>query len=135
MSTAPLNIGIVTGDSRPIFKQIVDGIGLKIATGELMAGDRLPSVRALAQQLGINPNTVAKAYSELTNTNQLVSRRGLGLFVKERGQMFSEEEREARLEHAVSQFVHEVINLDFSVEEMLTRLEEQLRHVSRLDRE
>ena len=56
-----LMIQIATGDPRPIGKQIVDAVRMKIATGELGAGDQLPSVRGLAQQLTINPNTVAKA--------------------------------------------------------------------------
>ena len=54
---------------------------MKIATGELAPGDQLPSVRGLAQQLTINPNTVAKAYAELTAEGWLESRQGLGLYV------------------------------------------------------
>jgi len=131
MDTKPLNIDIVTGDSRPIFRQIVDGVCLQVATGELEAGDRLPSVRALAQQLGVNPNTVAKAYTELTGMGQLASRKGLGIFVRERHQILNREEREARLEAAVAQFVHEVIPLDFTAEEMIARLEEQLKRISK----
>ncbi|WP_346948977.1 GntR family transcriptional regulator, partial [Dyella sp.] len=61
-----LMIDIATGDVRPISKQIVDAVRLKVATGELTPGWQLPSVRGLAQQLTINPNTVAKAYAELT---------------------------------------------------------------------
>ena len=59
-------IFIATGDSRPIFRQIVDGLRMKIVSGELEPNTKLPSVRALAMQLMINPNTVAKAYGELT---------------------------------------------------------------------
>ena len=65
--TQALMIQIATGDPRPISKQIVDAIRMKIATAELARGDQLPSVRGLAQQLTINPNTVAKAYAELVN--------------------------------------------------------------------
>lgn len=64
--TRPLMIQIATGDTRPIVRQIVDAVRMQIATGELQPGDQLPSVRGLAQQLTINPNTVAKAYAELT---------------------------------------------------------------------
>ena len=62
----PLMIWIATGDPRPIGRQIADGIRMKVATGELDPGVQIPSVRALAQQLAVNPNTVAKVYSELT---------------------------------------------------------------------
>lgn len=65
--TQALMIQIATGDPRPISKQIVDGVRMKIATAELEPGAQLPSVRGLAQQLMINPNTVAKAYAELTS--------------------------------------------------------------------
>lgn len=62
----PLMLQIVTGDPRPIHRQIVDGVRRLIANGELPVGAALPSVRGLAQQLTINPNTVARAYGELT---------------------------------------------------------------------
>ncbi|HET6587232.1 MAG TPA: GntR family transcriptional regulator [Oleiagrimonas sp.] len=61
--TQPLIIQIATGDSRSINKQIVDAVRMHIATAALSVGDQLPSVRGLAQQLTINPNTVAKAYA------------------------------------------------------------------------
>ena len=62
-----LKLSIKTGDPRSIFKQIVDGISMAIAREELVEGDKLPSVRALAMQLTINPNTVARAYAELAS--------------------------------------------------------------------
>ena len=74
-------IQIATGDPRPITRQIVDAVRMKIATGELDAGDQLPSVRGLAQQLMVNPNTVAKAYAELSAEGWLESRQGMGLYV------------------------------------------------------
>src|SRR5690349_18915824 len=93
----PLAIQIVTGDTRSISKQIVDSVRMKIATGELEPGAQVPSVRGLAQQLSINPNTVAKAYSELTAEGWLEARQGLGLYVAVPRQRLSEEERERRL--------------------------------------
>ena len=75
--TTPLLIQIATGDVRPIVKQITDAVRMKIATGELNHGDQLPSVRGLAQQLSINPNTVSKAYAELTTEGWLESRQGM----------------------------------------------------------
>jgi GntR family transcriptional regulator len=122
-----LMIQIATGDSRPISKQIVDGVRMKIATAELAPGAQLPSVRALAQQLTINPNTVAKAYSELTSEGWLEARQGLGLFVATPRQRLSESERERRLDEAVQHFVHEVVALDYQPEEALARLKFELR--------
>ena len=69
-----LKIAIKTGDPRSILKQIVDGISMAIAREELVEGDKLPSVRALAMQLTVNPNTVAKAYADLTAQGLLDAR-------------------------------------------------------------
>ena len=72
---------IVTGDPRPITRQITDGIKRQIAAGDLIPGDALPSVRGLAQQLSINPNTVVKAYRQLENEGMVTARPGQGTFI------------------------------------------------------
>jgi GntR family transcriptional regulator len=125
--TVPLMIQIATGDARSIGKQIVDGVRLKIATAELRAGDQLPSVRGLAQQLAINPNTVAKAYAELTSEGWLDARQGLGLYVATPRQRLSEDERERRLDEAAQRFVHEIAALGYTPAQALARLDRELR--------
>jgi GntR family transcriptional regulator len=119
---------IVTGDPRPITRQITDGIKRQIAGGDLIPGDALPSVRGLAQQLSINPNTVAKAYAELTAEGWLLSRTGLGLFVAEQRQRLSDAERERRLAEAVDRFVSDVIGLDMPQQTILDRVAAELSH-------
>ena len=99
---------------------------MKIATAELSPGDQLPSVRGLAQQLTINPNTVAKAYAELTSEGWLESRQGLGLYVAPPRQRLSHDEREKRMDEAVSRFVHDVIALDYPADEAVARIELEL---------
>ena len=123
-----LMLEIATGDARPISKQIVDGVRMKIATGELSLGVQLPSVRGLAQQLGINPNTVAKAYSELTAEGWLDARAGLGLFVAVPRQRLSNDERARRLDDAVQRFVGDVIGLDYPADAVLDRVADELEH-------
>jgi len=76
-----LMLQITPGDPRPITRQIVDGVRRLIASGELPVGAALPSVRGLAQQLTINPNTVAKAYRELEREGLVAPRAGQGTFV------------------------------------------------------
>ena len=120
--TSPLMIQVATGDPRPIGRQIVDAVRMKIATGELDHGDQLPSVRGLAQQLMINPNTVAKAYAELTTEGWLESRQGTGLFVAARRQRLSDAERGRRLDDAIGRFVNDVIPLGFPADEVQARL-------------
>jgi GntR family transcriptional regulator len=117
---------IVTGDPRPITRQILDAIKRQIAAGELRPGDALPSVRGLAQQLSINPNTVAKAYAELTTEGWLLSRAGMGLFVAEQRQRLSEAERARRLDEAVDRFVGDVIGLDYPADTILERVADEL---------
>jgi GntR family transcriptional regulator len=121
-----LMIEIATGDARPISRQIVDGVRMKIATGELTAGAQLPSVRGLAQQLGINPNTVAKAYAELTAERWLEARQGLGLFVAAPRQRLSAGERGKRFDDALNRFVHEIVALDVPADEAIARVEARL---------
>jgi GntR family transcriptional regulator len=125
---APLMLQIVTGDPRPIIRQISDGIKRLVAGGELQPGDALPSVRGLAQQLSINPNTVAKAYAELTLDGWLLSRAGLGLFVAEQRQRLSDAERGRRLDEAVDRFVGDVIGLDYPSDTILDRVAGELSH-------
>jgi GntR family transcriptional regulator len=121
-----LMLTIATGDPRPINRQIVDGVRRLIASGELAVGAGLPSVRGLATQLAINPNTVAKAYSELTAEGWLDSRAGLGLFVAVPRQRLSNEERERRLDEAVTRFVGDVIALDLPPDAVLERVAGEL---------
>lgn len=123
---APLMLQVVTGDPRPIHRQITDGVRRLVASGELPIGAALPSVRGLAQQLAINPNTVAKAYTELTTEGWLESRAGLGLFVAQPRQRLSTEERERRLDEAVQRFVGDVISLDYPPAAIIERLEDEL---------
>ena len=124
-----LMIQIATGDPRPIGRQIVDAVRMKIATGELKAGDQLPSVRGLAQQLTINPNTVAKAYAELTTEGWLESRQGMGLYVAAPRQRLSDLERERRLDDAIDRFVHDVIPLGFPPDEVQARVGHEFRQL------
>ena len=68
-------------DSRPIYAQIFDGLREKIATGVLMPGEKLPSVRELAGMLTINPNTIQRAYRQLEAEGWILTIPGKGCFV------------------------------------------------------
>lgn len=128
--TTALMIQIATGDPRPIVRQIVDAVRMQVATAELRPGDQLPSVRGLAQQLTVNPNTVAKAYAELTAEGWLESRQGMGLYVATPRQRLSDAERERRLDDAIGRFVNDVVPLDFPVAEVQSRLTLELRRLT-----
>lgn len=68
-------------DARPIYEQVRDGLRHLVVTGALQAGDKLPSVRALASSLAINPNTIQRAYAELEAEGCIYSVAGRGSFV------------------------------------------------------
>ena len=74
-------------DSRPIYEQIRDGLRKLIVTGALSADEKLPSVRALAAQLAINPNTIQRAYTELERQGYIYSIKGKGSFVADNSRM------------------------------------------------
>jgi len=127
--SSTIKIKIVTGDIRPIFKQIVDGIRLEIATGKLLPGCKLPSYRGLAMQLMINPNTVAKAYAELNSQGLVESRKGLGLFVSENQQTLSDDERIEKLTKAADIFINETVHLNYFDDEILTVIKHKLQKI------
>lgn len=70
-------------DNEPIYLQIIELIRRAIAIGELMPGDKLPSVREMSSALGVNPNTLQRAYGELERLGITYTRRGMGSFVSE----------------------------------------------------
>ncbi|HZX25519.1 MAG TPA: GntR family transcriptional regulator [Telluria sp.] len=127
---SPLMLQIATGDPRPINRQITDGVKRLIAAGELAVGASLPSVRGLALQLSINPNTVAKAYAELTAEGWLEARAGLGVFVAPPRQLLSDGERRRRLDEAVDRFVGDVIGLNYPADAILERVAGELAQLA-----
>ena len=70
-------------DNRPIYEQVRDGLRKLMVTGMLRPGDKLPSVRALAVELAINPNTIQRAYAQLETEGYILSVSGKGTFVAE----------------------------------------------------
>jgi GntR family transcriptional regulator len=102
-----MRISISTNTGEPIFRQIVGQVSRMAYSGHLPVGDELPSVRGLAEEIGVNPNTVARAYQELVQGGLLESRPGRGFFVSERRDVFSTQERSRRLEEAADRFLQE----------------------------
>ncbi len=129
--THPISIQIVTGDARPIFRQIVDGIRMDIACGNLPVGSKLPSVRGLALQLVINPNTVAKAYSELTSQGLVESRQGLGLFVAQPRQLLNQTEQDKQLNDAIETFINDIAYLDFEQDQVLHKVSQAINRITK----
>lgn len=127
--TTPLFVSISTADPRSITRQITDGIRMAIAGGELAVGAMLPSVRGLAQQLAVNPKTIAKAYEELANEGWVNARPGLGLLVAEPRQRLSDSERKRRLALALDSFTAEVLGLGYPLDHILDQVRTKLKPV------
>jgi molybdate-binding protein/DNA-binding transcriptional regulator YhcF (GntR family) len=102
----------------PLHQQIVDQVRHQIAAGRLAPGDRLPPVRALAQQLGINVNTAAKAYAELERDGVLSTAPGRGSFVASRAHLLIGGFREDRLRELLGRAVVEALSLGYSLEQI-----------------
>lgn len=78
-----MQIRIASDDGVPIYLQIVNQVKHLVASGRLAPGDEMPSIRVLAEQLTVNPNTVARAYLELEHTGMVTKRNGAGTYVSE----------------------------------------------------
>ena len=121
-----MDLRVSPGSSTPIFRQIVDQVRLAVARGAAREGQQLPSVRALAERLVLNPNTVARAYAELARDGLIETRQGKGVFIAARRQMYTRAERLRRLEPALDALVNEAVALDFTADELVDVLQKKL---------
>ena len=110
-------------DSRPIYEQIRDGLRKLIVTGAMAPDEKLPSVRALATQLSINPNTIQRAYNELEGEGYIYSVPGKGSFAS--GSMDADAARRKELLTRVRELVTELRYLGVTDEELLAILKEE----------
>jgi GntR family transcriptional regulator len=97
-----------------------------VVTGKLAVGDQLPSVRALAEELVVNPNTIARAYADLMRDGLIESRAGRGVFITRKRKVFTREEGWRRLEPLIDAVIGEALAMDFSREELREALQKKL---------
>lgn len=110
---------VLPSSGEPIYQQLRRQVKHAVATGALTEGARMPTVRDLADRLGVNPNTVARAYRELESDGVLISTRGRGTFVQGRAETLLESERERRIQPFVDQLLAEGRALGFTRKELL----------------
>ena len=113
-----------SADRTPLHAQLERGIKAAIATGRLTVGEQLPTVRQLAVDLSINPNTVIRAYRELEIRGVLETQQGTGTFISHKKVERDDAERQRRLNQLVGEFVSRAGSAGFSVEEVLEQLQE-----------
>lgn len=113
-----MDFSIDVASKTPIYRQLAEQIRSAIARGRLSANGRLPSVRDLSRRLVINPNTVARVYTELERDGLLITRPGLGVFVAAPGSDLTKKARRERLTALLDSFFTEAVLLGFSADEV-----------------
>ena len=111
----------------PIYQQLASQIREAIARGELQPEAGLPSVRQLSKELVVNPNTVARAYTELEREGLLVSRPGRGIYVAQPRMELTRAARDRRLTEQIDRLLTEAVHLGFSAEEVFTLVNRRVR--------
>lgn len=120
-------MSVTFDNSKPIYLQLIDYFFQNICNGSLKLGEKLPSVRETAAEVGVNPNTVQRAYAEMERRGVVESRRGQGSFV-------TEDENELKLlraelsEQHVTKFIQYMQNNGFSNAEILAQVETTLEN-------
>jgi GntR family transcriptional regulator len=108
----------------PVYRQIIDRVLLAVATGTLQGGRQLPTVRQVAVDLAINPNTVLRAYRELEIRGAISTQQGIGTFVTRQRVEVDQAERDVRLSRLAADCASRAGAEGFSVDELLARLGE-----------
>jgi GntR family transcriptional regulator len=106
----------------PIYRQIIDQVKSAIATGTLGPGDRLPTVRQLAVDLSVNPNTVSRAYNELELTGLVETHMGSGTFIGDKRVERDEVERRRMLDQICQEFLSRASSHGFTLDDLVENL-------------
>jgi GntR family transcriptional regulator len=123
---AAFQFGLDLHSGVPVYRQIIDQVRGGVASGSLAAGDQLPTVRQLAVDLEINPNTVMRAYRELELGGLIETHQGTGTFISDKKVEKKSAERERQLGQMVGELAARAGAAGFTVEELIERLRELL---------
>ena len=111
----------------PLFAQLVAAVKRAVATGRMKAGDKLPSVRELAGDLVINPNTIAKAYQALEAEGVTVSHHGSGTFVADRRVTVKKAEQRRRVRGDLDKLLADAVHLGLSEDDVREEFDEAVK--------
>ena len=121
-----VRIGLDLGSGVTVYRQIIDQVLGGIASGGLNPGEQLPTVRQLAVDLAVNPNTVVRAYRELEIRGVLDTHQGTGTFVANKRIEKKSAERDRQLSQMAGEFAARTGAAGFSLEDLIERLRELL---------
>ncbi len=129
-SGRPFQFALDLRSGVPVYRQIIDQAHSGVASGSLSAGDQLPTVRQLAVDLAINPNTVMRAYRELELGGLLETHQGTGTFISDKKleKKSAERERERQLAQMAGEFAARAGAAGFTLEDLIDRLRDLLPH-------
>jgi GntR family transcriptional regulator len=119
-------IRIDPASPEPLFEQVVFAVKAAVAKGSAVAGEKLPSVRELARELAINPNTVVRAYEVLERDGVIVRRQGAGCFLTGLGSDLASTERKRQLQDLLRRAATEAFHLGFAADEIERALQKCL---------
>jgi GntR family transcriptional regulator len=120
-----LKIRIDAKSGVPFYRQIIEQVKFAIARGDLVPGDRLPTVRQLAVDLSINPNTVIRAYRELEIAGVLETQQGSGTFVGTQEPRVDELEQQRMLDQILTELLARASGYGFNLDEVLEGLRQR----------
>ena len=129
-----MQLQISSADGVPIYQQIVNQVRHLIAAGRLQPGEDLPPIRSLAEQLTINPNTVARAYLELERAGVVTKRHGSGTYVSGNVSPLSQREKLKVLRPRVDALLVEAAHLNIELGEVVGLLRERHETIHSLER-
>jgi GntR family transcriptional regulator len=115
-----------TTSRTPIYRQLIEQVRSAVARGKVEPGERLPSVRQLSRDLVVNPNTIARAYTELEREGMLITQQGRGVFIAEPRSDLTKRARQKQLEERLDQLITDAVHLGFTAEEFLALLNKRM---------
>lgn len=124
-----MQLHISPSDGTPIYLQIINQIKYLIASGRLEPGEQLPPVRKLAEDLLINPNTVARVYRELEMQGILTTRRGAGVYVSDGGSPLARTEKMRILTDRIDHLLAESSQMDVDVDAVIQLIEQRAKRM------
>src|SRR5438270_12861680 len=120
-----MQIHISPADGVPIYLQIVNQIKYLVSSGRLTAGEELPPIRSLAEQLVVNPNTVARAYRELESAGVVEKRRTAGTYVSDQGSPLARRERVRILTERIDALLAEARHMDIPFDDIVKLVQQR----------
>ena len=126
----PITFSLDPANGAPIYRQIIQQIEYAILSGRMRSGDRLPTIRSLAVELKTNPNTIARAYSELEIRGILATQVGSGTYISDKKPVIEDDSLNRKIREVVTRFVQEMRDLGVEKRELVKLVESFIKEKS-----